>query len=211
MNADQLIRALAADPPARSHLNQSIALIAGIGVAVAIALFFMRIGLRPNLATAIHDPRVMLKFLAPFSAAVATAGLLLRVIRPGMARGWWSLALLTPLVLLALGIVGELSVYPVSEWYARLVGRYSSYCLKSIPLLATPILIALLFALRRGAPMRPSLAGALAGLLAGTIGATIYAAHCPDDSPLFLMTWYGLSVAMMTLAGALLGARVLRW
>jgi hypothetical protein len=59
--------------------------------------------------------------------------------------------------------------------------------------------------------MHPGLAGALAGLLSGTIGATIYAAHCPDDSPLFLMTWYGLSVAMMTLAGALLGARVLRW
>ncbi|NJL07877.1 MAG: DUF1109 domain-containing protein, partial [Methylacidiphilales bacterium] len=54
-------------------------------------------------------------------------------------------------------------------------------------------------------------AGAVAGLAAGALAATLYAAHCPDDSPLFVASWYGLSIAFVTVAGAALGVRLLRW
>jgi hypothetical protein len=78
-------------------------------------------------------------------------------------------------------------------------------------LIAAPVLIAALAALRRGAPTRPTLAGAVAGLAAGGLGATLYAAHCTDDSPLFVMAWYVPAIAIVTIAGALAGARLLRW
>jgi len=65
--------------------------------------------------------------------------------------------------------------------------------------------------LRFGAPSRPGLAGTVAGLLAGAIGAALYATHCPDDSPLFVATWYGLGLAIVTAAGAAIGTRLLRW
>ena len=39
-----------------------------------------------------------------------------------------------------------------------------------------------------GVPTRPALAGAVAGLLAGGLAASFYAAHCTDDSPLFVTT-----------------------
>jgi hypothetical protein len=71
--------------------------------------------------------------------------------------------------------------------------------------------VALLFILRDGAPLRPALAGAAAGLVAGGLAATLYAAHCTDDSPLFVTTWYGIAVMVIAGVGALAGARWLRW
>ena len=73
------------------------------------------------------------------------------------------------------------------------------------------ILAAMLFILRDGAPLRPALAGAAAGLAAGGLGAALYAAHCTDDSPLFVAAWYGVAIAAVAAAGALAGARWLRW
>jgi hypothetical protein len=55
------------------------------------------------------------------------------------------------------------------------------------------------------------MAGAAAGLLAGGLGAVLYAIHCPDDSPLFVALWYVPAVALVVLAGAAAGSRVLRW
>jgi hypothetical protein len=68
-----------------------------------------------------------------------------------------------------------------------------------------------LFGLRRGAPSNPALAGALAGLLSAGLAATLYAAHCTDDSPLFVATWYTLATAAVAGIGALAGARLLRY
>ena len=48
---------------------------------------------------------------------------------------------------------------------------------------------------------------AAAGLLAGGLAATFYAAHCFDDSPLFVVTWYSLAIAGLTVLGALGGRR----
>jgi hypothetical protein len=84
-------------------------------------------------------------------------------------------------------------------------------CLVLIPALSAAPFIALILALRQGAPTRPMLAGATAGLVAAAIGATLYASHCQDDSPLFLAAWYVIAVAIMAALGALLGARLLRW
>ncbi|MFC6491272.1 NrsF family protein, partial [Nitratireductor sp. GCM10026969] len=57
----------------------------------------------------------------------------------------------------------------------------------------------------------PALAGAAAGLLAGGLAATFYAAHCTDDSPLFVAVWYTIAVAMLALVGAAIGSRLARW
>jgi hypothetical protein len=78
-------------------------------------------------------------------------------------------------------------------------------------LLSAPILFAALIALRHGAPTRPALTGAVAGLMAGGLGAAIYAAHCIEDSSFFLATWYTLAIVGVTLVGALVGQRALRW
>ena len=53
--------------------------------------------------------------------------------------------------------------------------------------------------------------GALGGLVAGAERATAYAFHCVDDSLPFVALWYGGTIAICTLAGALLGPRLFRW
>ena len=61
---------------------------------------------------------------------------------------------------------------------------------------------------RRRSPRLParSRAWSPAGL-----AATFYAAHCTDDSPLFVATWYPLAIAMLAIAGALAGRLFVRW
>jgi hypothetical protein len=68
-----------------------------------------------------------------------------------------------------------------------------------------------LIALRRGAPSSPGYAGAVAGLVSGGIAAALYALTCPDDSPLFIATWYSLAIAAVVAGTAWVGSRVLRW
>ena len=81
----------------------------------------------------------------------------------------------------------------------------ASPALTLIPLMGIGPLALFIAALRHGAPSRPALAGAVAGLAAGGIAATLYAAHCTDDLPLFVATWYTLAIAILTGLGALAG------
>lgn len=94
---------------------------------------------------------------------------------------------------------------------ASLVGRNAAFCLFFIPVLSLVPLAGLLWALRSGAPESPGLAGAATGLAAGSVAAAIYAWHCPDDSPLFVATWYGLAIVGVAAAGFCIGRRWLRW
>jgi hypothetical protein len=105
----------------------------------------------------------------------------------------------------------ELFVLPTPSWGARLVGSNGLVCLVSIPFFALPMLIAEILALRQGASTRPALTGVVAGLFAGGVAAAIYAAHCPDDSPLFIALWYSLGIAIVALVGGFAGRLALRW
>ena len=58
---------------------------------------------------------------------------------------------------------------------------------------------------------RPALAGACGGLLSAALGALVYALHCPEMQAPFLAVWYVLGMLIPTAAGALIGAKLLRW
>ena len=57
----------------------------------------------------------------------------------------------------------------------------------------------------------PAVVGAVAGLLSAGLAATLYAAHCTDDSPLFVATWYTIATALVAAIGALAGSKLLRF
>jgi hypothetical protein len=98
-----------------------------------------------------------------------------------------------------------------TRWLALVLGQTAAACPFLIALLATPVFLGGLWALRGLAPTRLRLAGASVGLLAGATGACVYAIHCPELAAPFLGTWYVLGIAIPTALGALLGPRVLRW
>lgn len=212
MRTKDVIRALVADQsaPFVSIERRCAALILPVFLLTAV-LFVLGMGTRADLLAVAAAPRFLFKFLVTLSLAVTALLLLCRLARPGAGNRALAILLLTAPAFLAMGVATELAITPVSAWHAKLVGNNSLICLSVVPLLSAPILAATLLAMRHGAPTAPTITGAVAGLLAGGLGAAIYALACTDDSPLFVATWYSITIVLVAAIGAIAGARLLRW
>jgi hypothetical protein len=212
VKTSELIAALAADPvPEPIRLGRRVALALVAGLAASVALYWLLLGPRPDAAAAADTMRFWLKFVDSFAFALPTVLLTLRLARPDAKPRALALWLLAPFILLAAGVAAELLVVPQSEWMSRLMGATALHCTITIPMLAAPILAALIVALRPGAPLYPGLTGAMAGAAAAGVGALVYASSCPGDSPLFVATWYPLATLICVAVGALAGRRFLAW
>jgi hypothetical protein len=212
MKTSQLIEALAADPsPRRLGLGARFVFALSVGAAISVCLFLMVIGPRSDIGSAAHTMRFDLKFLDTLAFALPSALLAWRLLRPEARPGVLALAFLAPFLLLGVAVVVEMTLVPTELWKTRMMGANALHCLTIIPLLSIAPLAALLFAMRNGAPQRPAIAGALAGAAAAGIAATLYASNCPDDSPLFVASWYPLATLIVVAVGALAGDRLLRW
>jgi len=213
MKTEDLIKAIAADAKSvEPPIAQTLAIAVGAGVLISALAFLWVLGIRDNFMDSLTTSvRFVFKFVLTLSVAIPAFVLVRGLVRPDFKPGrqLWLLAL-APAVLLA-GVALELIALPAEAWRANMVGHNSMVCLIVIPLLSLAPLIGVLYALRRGAPTHPVMAGAVGGLLSAGVGATLYASHCPDDSPLFLAAWYTIGVVSITGVGALLGSRFLRW
>lgn len=212
MKTDDLIRALAADrEPAGPKPHVALALAGAAGLALSTFLFLWLVPLRPHLGEAMQSWPFMLKPVAMGILVMAAAGAVLRLARPGVPLGGaLRLAAVVPAIIVA-ALAVELMQVPRAQWLVKLAGVHWYVCVFNMVLLSLPILAALLFGLRFGAPARPTLAGAGAGLLAGSLAASLYVAHCPDDSPIFVAAWFTLAILIATGIGAVSGRRLLRW
>jgi hypothetical protein len=212
MRTDDLIHILLQDgPPETLSFGRRLALALLVGFAASAALFEAILGPRPDIAAALQTPRFLLKIIEALLLAATAALLTMRLSRPGSRTLAAQRAMLAAPILLACAVTAELLLVSPSNWTTSLIGTNSRVCLASIPFLSLPSLAASLYALGFGAPTRPRLAGAAAGFLASGLAASLYAIHCPDDSPLFVATWYSLAIAAVSLIGAALGQRLLRW
>jgi hypothetical protein len=211
VKTEDLIKALAQDSSVGWRLGKAFAAALAVGAAIAAVLFFSGIGFRPDIETALETGRFLFKFVVTLTLVVTATGLIWRLVQPGVPLGHWGKAVVAAPVLLAIAVIVELVVMPPSTWEARWIGTNARYCMMLIPLLAVGPLACILYVLRQGAPENPGLTGAIAGLVASGIGATFYASHCPDDSPLFVATWYPLATGIVMLAGYFAGRRLLRW
>lgn len=211
MKTDDLVKMLAQDAAVTFNLARAFALAVIVGSLIAGTGFFVVIGFRPDIATAMETVRFVFKFVVTISLAVASIGMILRLARPGAKVSGWGWALAIAPVLLGTAVIIELAVTPDSSWSTKMVGTNAVHCLTIIPILAIAPLVCLILALKQGAPTRPGLAGAIAGLASSGIAATFYASNCTDDSPLFVVTWYPISVGLIVLVGYLAGSRLLKW
>jgi hypothetical protein len=210
MKTDDLIRSLAADQGwHETPVAQALWRALLVALPVAAVVFYVELGLRPDFMQALRSFFFDLKFVVTGALVAAAFVFALELTRPESpaARRW---LLLAPLVILFAGIALDLAIQ-TSPMRTRMIGTNALLCLSSIPLLSLPFLVAAFAALRRGASTRPGLSGAVAGLMAGGLGATLYAAHCVDDSPLFVAVWYSLAIGVVAIVGALAGQRWLRF
>lgn len=211
MNTDELIGQLrdeVAETPRPTPFSWTTVLIAAASVTgLALAL---TLGVRPDFVAALAEVRFDFKFVLCAALAVCTLVALKELAHPTGEKRTLSILLL-PAALLTGAVVIELFVLPPHRWMAHLVGQNGFLCVTAIPLFGLVPLGLFLYASRKRAPLDPVLQGTLSGLAAASVGAFFYAAHCTDDSPLFVATWYTLAMAVLVGLGALVGSRVLRW
>jgi hypothetical protein len=212
METSDLIRAIAADarrPGIPMGRAWQLAVLAAL--LLAATAFLAMLGPRHDMAQALHTLRFPFKFVVTLTLALCTLPLIRALSVPGRVMGRRVLLLLLAPGLLAAAVAAELLVVPSSQWMSRTIGTNNLFCLTFIPLIGAAPLTVFLATLRYGAPIRPVMAGAVAGLLAGALSASFYAAHCPDDSPLFVAVWYTLAIAILTALGAVIAPRLAQW
>jgi hypothetical protein len=211
MKTEKLIDALVADraTPAKP-MRWALAAALLAGGLVSLALFLAILGVRADIEPALGTWRFELKVGLVLLALGLAFSLCIVLSRP-VAPAHPGRRLLPLAALAALAVAIELLALPSATWTSRLVGSNALVCLIAIPTLAIVPLAAVLAMLRSGAPASPARAGGAAGLLAAAAAASLYAFHCFDDSPLFVVTWYGLAALLVIALGAVAGHRLLRW
>jgi hypothetical protein len=212
MKTNDLISALSADAPEQQMPPRRAFLIAiALGAAIAAAIWIGRLGPHHDFLQSLLTPRFPFKIFVTAVLAVTAVLVARDMARPEVEHSRWRMLLWAAPALLVCAVIAELVVLPQSLWMVRLVGHNARFCLTMIPVMSLGPLALMLWAFRRGASARPARAGALAGLVAAGIASVFYAMHCPDDSPLFVATWYTLAIGFVTGLGALIGSRLLRW
>jgi hypothetical protein len=211
MKTDELIDLLAHERPDRSAPGTVLSGALAVGALVSFAIMLAWIGLRPDIATAIWTSPFWMKLAYAGATSALAFGLLTRLSRPTGALKMDALIIAAPLLVITAVALEQAAGSGASERLHLVLGNSSGVCSERILLLSLPILAAMLFALRRLAPVQPGYAGALAGLFAGAAGTMVYALHCDESAAPFVALWYTLGMAAVGAIGGLLGNRLLRW
>lgn len=210
MRTEDLIAALARDAkPAGLAPAHRLTLALLLAPVMAFAMLILVVKPRADLAAAAGTMLFELKILFIATLTVAAIVLVRAAARPDGVQP--RALMIVPALILLFGLGHEVATQPSSLYMSRLVGRSWQLCLVAIPFMAAGPLAALLLALRSAAPADPTRAGAMAGLAAAAIAALFYGLHCADDSPFFVAVWYPIGIGVVTIAGALLGRRLLAW
>jgi hypothetical protein len=213
MTTDQLIGLLVADlvPADPRHLSRVLLTALVVSAAATFGVMLLFFDLPPETFSARYLDFQLAK-LAFTSSVVATAAVFHgRFARPGADRR--SLVVLAPLPFFAIAAFASVALMSAewSMWGSMILGKTWLTCVIFIPALAIIPFIAVVWALRAGAPTDQSCAGAVAGLLAGGLSAMACSLPCPDDSLPAIAAWYGLTIAICGALGAKLGPSLLRW
>lgn len=213
MKTDDFVAFLANQPQAvaAGATARRFALALGVGSLAAILLMMALLGVRKDLAEAIHLPMFWVKLAFPLLLAAGGLVVATRLARPGVRLQRAPLLLAAQVAALWLMAAVVLTGANKDERLALLLGSSWMVCPLLIALLSTPIFIGTFWAMASLAPTRPTFSGAMAGMLAGAIAATIYSLHCPEMDAPFVAIWYSLGMAIPAIVGAVLGTRLLRW
>lgn len=213
MKTDDLIALLSTNPEPvdRNSVTRTLSLALAAGIVVAMGIAFLGLGVRSDLATT----RALIFLAVKLAFAFGIVGLALlyltKLARPGGERKLSPLIVVVPFLLLAFLAAVSLGFAPRAHWDKMILGDEWLECVLSIPIIAIVPFAVSIWAVRKGAPTNLVRAGAFAGLIAGGVSAIGYALHCTDDSLPFIAVWYSGTIVLCTLAGALLGPRLLRW
>jgi len=213
MRTDDLIDHLSGvlEPTPPTQVLRILAVGLGAGAVLSAILMLATIGVRPDLVEAMGDGSFWLKFVYTFMVAVLCIAAVDRLARPDAAVGGLFILVIVPFLVMAGLAAREFLPADPATQHALIMGHSARVCSILIASLSLPLFAGLFWALRQLAPTRLMEAGAAAGLLAGSAAATIYAFHCTESTPTFIVIWYSAGILLTTLLGAALGRLALRW
>jgi len=215
MDTDALIAKLSSqvEPIPQNAAAASLlrALAIGAATAALIVVFWPSLGIRSDIVTAVLTDMFWVKLMYTASIAVFGFAALERLSRPEAAPVRWPPLMWPPLGLALIAIAVPATIASEPANVAFWLGSSWWQCPLYVLCLSAPVSAALMLALSRLAPTRLAVAGAAAGLVAGAVAATVYALHCVESSPGFVLIWYSLGVIAASATGAFLGPRFLRW
>ena len=213
MNIEELIDTLARDVAARPRASAWRTLpwaVAG-GALIALLLAVVALHVHPALGQEALQPMFWVR--EGYCALLGVLGCVLlgSLGRPG-ARPGAALAGIPAAVLLMWALaLTSLVKSPAAARGALILGSTAAACPLLITLLASPIFVALTWALRGRAPTQLRLTGTALGFAAGALGALVYTVHCPELAAPFLAVWYLLGMLIPAAVGGWAGPRLLRW
>jgi hypothetical protein len=212
MKTSELIELLGNDAltPRPGEAYRRLGRALALGGAITLALVVLWLRCQPLLVAA---GQMWFWMKAAFTVLLAACGVVLvrRLATPGAslkAAPW-----LVPGIIAVMAGLGawELAIAPRALRPGLWFGQTWQVCSPLILLLALPIYLALVVAVRGLAPTRLTVTGAAIGFAAGALAAALYGLHCPEQGAAFVATWYSLGIAASTALGALTGRWLLRW
>lgn len=181
------------------------------GSVLSLGIVFIGLGVRSDLTT-LH---ALIFFAVKLFFALGIVSLalvyLVRLARPGGERKSPSFPVAILFLVITLLAAISLWLAPSSHWDNMIMGEGWLECLVSLPIIAVVPFAISIWAVRKAAPTDLVRTGAIAGLAAGGISAMAYALHCMDDTLPFVAVWYGGTIILCMVAGAILGPQLLRW
>lgn len=180
-------------------------------VLVGVVLVAATLGVRPDLMAGAPNPMLPLRSGMLLALGAICAAAAASMARPGVGRdnrAWLAalaMAATFPLAALALAISDPVGTFQ-AVWSPSAIT-----CLAVSLTAAVGFAVPMVLHLRRGAPVAPERAGLVTGLAAGSLGVLVYSVHCPANHVAYIGLWYGLAIALATLAGRLTIPRLIRW
>lgn len=213
MKTDDLISELArhVTPVSRYALPQRLAAAGVAGFLASAAGLSYWLGARPDLAQAAVTAPFLFKAIYTTALAAMSIFVALALLRPGVSGAKRAVWLAAPIATAITFAAVELATSPASVWPSLILGQSIAACLARIAVLALPLLVALFWAARAFAPTNPKATGGAIGLAAGGLAAMLYSFHCIESAACFIALWYTAAIALVGIAGMLLGPRLLRW
>jgi hypothetical protein len=194
--------------PVRRLWSPAVRLGVWLGVLLAVAAGVVIAGVRPDVAARLGSPGFLVELGCLAAATLAAAWLALRGAVPGLespaGRGVLGATLVAGAVL---GLAGMRPA--LAPTLASFVGAGIPCALSSVALALVPW-AALLWAVRRGAPLSPVLTCAVGGLAAALGAYVLMRLRCPLDETLHVAAWHGAPVVLATIAAAAVGVLLVR-
>jgi hypothetical protein len=193
-------------------IERSTTSVVIVGIGLAALVVGAALGFRPDLMGAFWSGRIVAKYIFMLTALVISGHLFLQMTRPGRYLADLRLCYALPLAFIAVAALIQVTLVGAPT-EATVLGDQLNWlmCMIAVPVIGMIPFIGLIWILRRSAPTDLSGAGFAAGVFAATIAASVYAAHCPCDTPVFVLIWYPIAFTIGGLLGSWFAPRIARW